>query len=374
MPISTPDGHSGRVINQAFTFPNMIERLRQEPLGKHLEAYADFVTEQGYALSSIPSHIVVIADLGRWLHQKHIDRSALDSDMVERFLKTRGRPAAVRHGEARALHRFLSLLRQSGVVKPCREQPIETPRQRVIEGFRRYLLQERRLSPATPHNYVPVIDQFLSERFPGKALKLSAIRAVDVTDFVRRHAHQLSPGRASLMVTALRSFFRYLLHRGEVRTDLAACVPTVPRWSFSVLPKFLSTEAVKRVLKGCDRQTPIGRRNYAILLLLARLGLRAGEVVALDLDDIDWKEGLIAIRGKGGKSVLLPMPVDVGEAIADYLRRDRPRCCVRRVFIRDRAPFTGFETRWRFRRWRCEPLNRPVWSRHIQAHMCFATR
>ena len=330
------------MINQAFTFPNMIERLRQEPLGKHLEAYADFVTEQGYALSSIPSHIVVIADLGRWLHQKHIDRSALDSDMVKRFLKTRGRPAAVRHGEARALHRFLSLLRQSGVVKPCREQPIETPRQRVIEGFRRYLLQERRLSPATPHNYVPVIDQFLSERFPGKALKLSAIRAVDVTDFVRRHAHQLSPGRASLMVTALRSFFRYLLHRGEVRTDLAACVPTVPRWSFSVLPKFLSTEAVKRVLKGCDRQTPIGRRNYAILLLLARLGLRAGEVVALDLDDIDWKEGLIAIRGKGGKSVLLPMPVDVGEAIADYLRRDRPRCSVRRVFIRDRAPFIGF--------------------------------
>jgi site-specific recombinase XerD len=320
----------------------MIERLRQEPLGKHLEAYADHVAEQGYALSSIRSHIVVIADLGRWLHQKDIQLSALDSDMVERFLKTRGRPVAVRHGEARALHRFLSLLRQSGVVKPSREQPIETPRQRVIEGFRSYLLQERRLSPATPHNYVPVIDQFLSERFPGKALKLSAIRAVDVTDFVRRHAHQLSPGRASLMVTALRSFFRYLLHRGEVRTDLAACVPTVPRWSFSVLPKFLSTEAVKRVLKNCNRQTPIGRRNYAILLLLARLGLRAGEVVALDLDDIDWKEGLIAIHGKGGKSVLLPMPVDVGEAIADYLRRDRPRCSVRRVFIRARAPFIGF--------------------------------
>jgi site-specific recombinase XerD len=229
----------------------MIERLQQEPLGKHLEAYADFVAEQGYALRSIRSHIVVIAELGRWLHQKHIDLSALDSDMVGRFLKTRGRPDAVRHGEARALHRFLSLLRQSGVVKPSREQPIETPRQHVIEGFRRYLLQERRLSPATPHNYVPVIDQFLSERFPGKALKLSAICAVDVTDFVRRHAHQLSPGRASLMVTALRSFFRYLLHRGEVRTDLAACVPTVPRWSFSVVPKYLSTEAVKRVLKSC---------------------------------------------------------------------------------------------------------------------------
>ena len=330
------------MINQLFTFPSTLDRLRQEPLGKHLDAYASFVAEQGYAPSSIKSHIVVIADLGRWLRHKRIDVSSLDSDIVNRFLKSRGRPEAVRHGEARALDRFLSLLRQNGAVKLRQGRPIETARQRVIEGFRHYLLQERRLSPATPHNYVPVVDQFLSERFPGKAFNLAAIRAGDVTDFVRRHAHQLSPGRASLMVTALRSFFRYLLHRGEVRTDLAACVPTVPRWAFSSVPRFLSADAVQRVLKGCDRQTPIGRRNYAILLLLARLGLRAGEVVALDLDDIDWKEGLIAIRGKGGKLVLLPLPVDVGGAIAEYLRRDRPRCSVRRLFIRDRAPLIGF--------------------------------
>jgi site-specific recombinase XerD len=331
------------VINQLFTFPSTIERLRQEPLGEHLDAYARFVAEQGYAANSIRSQIVVIADFGRWLRQKHIDVSSLDSGITDRFLKIFRRPDAVRHGEARALDRFLLLLRQRGVVKRRPGQPIETARQRIIEGFRRYLLQERRLSPSTPHNYVPVADQFLSERFSGKALHLSTIRAVDVIGFICRHVHQLSPGRASLMVTALRSFFRYLLHRGEVPTDLAACVPTVPRWSFSSLPRFLSADAVQRVLKSCDRQKPVGRRNYAILLLLARLGLRAGEVVALDLDDIDWEEGLIAIRNKGGKSVLLPLPVDVGEAIADYLRRDRPRCSVRRLFIRDRAPHIGFQ-------------------------------
>jgi site-specific recombinase XerD len=189
---------------------------------------------------------------------------------------------------------------------------------------------------------VPVIDQFLYERFHRKALRLSAIRAVDVTDFVRRHAHQLSPGRAALMVTALRSFFRYLLHRGDVGTDLAACVPAVPKWSLSVLPRFLSAESVQRVLDACDRQTSIGRRNYAILLLLARLGLRACEIVGLNLEDMDWKQGLITIRGKGGKSVHLPLPVDVGEAVAGYLR-DRPRCSVRRVFIRHRAPRIGFQ-------------------------------
>lgn len=331
------------MINQLFTFPSTIERFRQDPLGEYLDTYARVVAEQGYARNSIRSQIAVIADFGRWLHQKHIDVCSLNSDITDRFLKTLRRPDGVRHGEARALDRFLLLLRQRGVIKQLPDPPIETAQQRIIEGFRRYLLQERRLSSSTPHNYVPVVAQFLSERFAGKTLQLSAIRAVDVTGFICRHAHQLSPGRSSLMVTALRSFFRYLLHRGEVPTDLAACVPAVPRWSFSSLPKFLSVDAVQRVLKSCDRQKPLGRRNYAILLLLARLGLRAGEVVALDLDDIDWKEGLIAIRGKGGKSVLLPLPVDVGEAIADYLRRDRPRCSVRRLFIRDRAPHIGFQ-------------------------------
>lgn len=329
------------MINELFTLPSTIERLRQGPLDKHLDAYAAAVAEQGYALNSIRSQIVVIADFSQWLQQKRIAVPSLDSNVLDRFLKRRGRQGGTRRGDGRALNRLLAMLRPPGV-EPERERTVESPRQRVINGFQHYLLQERRLSPATPHNYLPVIDQFLSERFPRKVLNLSAIRAVDVTDFVRHHAHQLSPGRAALMVTALRSFFRYLLHRGDVATDLAACVPTVPKWKFAVLPKFLSADSVQRVLDGCDRQTSIGRRNYAILLLLARLGLRAGEVVGLNLEDIDWKEGLIAIRGKGGKSVLMPLPVDVGEAIATYLRQDRARCSVRRVFIRHRAPLVGF--------------------------------
>jgi site-specific recombinase XerD len=331
------------VINKLFTLPSTIERLRQGPLDKYLDAYTSVVAEQGYAPNSIRSQIVVIADLSQWLQQKRIAVPSLDSNILDRFLKRRARQGGTRRGDERALNRLLALLRQRGIVKPDREQTVESPRQRVINGFQHYLLQERRLSPATPHNYLPVIDQFLSERFPHKALNLSAIRAADVTDFVRRHAHQLSPGRAALMVTALRSFFRYLLHRGDVATDLAACVPTVPKWKFSVIPRFLSADSVQRVLDSCDRQTSIGRRNYAILLLLARLGLRAGEVVGLNLEDINWKEGQIAIRGKGGKSVLMPLPVDVGEAIVTYLRRDRARCSVRRVFIRHRAPLVGFQ-------------------------------
>lgn len=157
------------------------------------------------------------------------------------------------------------------------------------------------------------------------------LRAADVTGFVQRHAHRLSPGRAKLLVTALRSFLRYLRHRGEISLDLAACVPIVPNWSKSTLPKFLPPGTVQHVVNRCDRQAPLGRRNYAILLLLARLGLRAGEVVALNLEDIDWEASQMTVHGKGGRSTPMPLPADVGEAIAAYLRNGRPHCSSRRA-------------------------------------------
>ena len=168
------------------------------------------------------------------------------------------------------------------------------------------------------------------------------LRAPHVTGFVLRHAHQLSPVRAGLMVTALRSFLRYLRHCGAIATDLAGCVPTVPNWSLSTLPRFLPAAMMERMLERCDRKTSVGRRNHAILLLLARLGVRAGEVVGLSLDDIDWSTGQITIRGKGGKSAQLPLAADVGAALAAYLRHDRPRSATRSVFLRHRAPLVGF--------------------------------
>jgi len=204
------------------------------------------------------------------------------------------------------------------------------------------LLEECGRSPSTVKNYVPFIDQFLSERFPNRAPSLAMLRAPDVTGFVTRHAHRLSPVRAGLMVTALRSFFRYLRHRGAIVTDLAGGVPTVPNWLFSTLPRFLPASTVERILKRCDRKTSIGRRNYAMLLLLARLGVRAGEVIRLSLDDIDWDSGQITIRGKGGSLAPLPLPPDGGAALAAYLRRDRPHSACRRVLLRHRAPIKGF--------------------------------
>lgn len=173
-------------------------------------------------------------------------------------------------------------------------------------------------------------------------MNLAELNAADVTRFVQERAHQLSPGRAKLLVTALRSFLRYLQHQGSISVDLTRCVPPVAVWSLSTIPKFLPTGTVQRVLDHCSRITSDEKRNYAVLSLLARLGLRACEIVALELDDIDWESGRITIRGKGGRWAQLPLPADVGEAIAIYLRSGRPRCSCRRVFLRHRAPISGF--------------------------------
>src|SRR5260370_11843557 len=200
------------------------------------------------------------------------------------------------------------MLRQKGAVKPHQPLVVDNAQARIIAEFRRYPLQERGLSPSTLLNYVPIVEQFVAEQFRSRAPNFTGLRAPHVTGFVLRHARQLNPVRARLMVTALRSFFRYLRHRGAIATDLAGCVPTVPNWSLSTLPRFLPAATVERILECCDRTTPVGRRNHAILILLARLGVRAGEVVGLTLDDIDWSTGQITVRGKGGKSAQLPLP------------------------------------------------------------------
>jgi len=313
--------------------------MRQGPLSKHIDAYSAAQVEQGYGHHSIRQQMLVIGDFSGWLKQKDIAIRNLDSAVVDRFLQLRQRQQQLHRGDPIALKRLLAMLRLRGVVKP--EAVAENACSKAIHKFRHYLLQERGLSPATLLNYVPPIEQFLSERFLDKTPNFRVLCALDITRFVVRQARRLSPLRGKLIVTALRSFFRYLRHRGAISKDLAGCVPTVPNWSFSTLPRFLAAHDVERILAGCDRETFNGRRNYAILLLLARLGLRAGEVVGLNLDDIDWSTSQIMIRGKGGASVPLPLAPDVGQALADYLRADRPRCGTRRVFIRHRAPFVG---------------------------------
>ena len=171
---------------------------------------------------------------------------------------------------------------------------------------------------------------------------MSHLCASDVVRFVQRQVQHLHPKRAKLLTTALRSFLQYVRYLGKAKLDLAAAVPTVANWSMTSIPRAIAPEQVRELLASIDRRTAIGSRDYAILLLLARLGLRSGEVTFLELDDIDWNAGKLSVRGKSGLRSDLPLPKEVGKAIAAYLRHGRPQSTSRRVFLRAKAPIAGF--------------------------------
>jgi integrase/recombinase XerD len=173
-------------------------------------------------------------------------------------------------------------------------------------------------------------------------MRFEELAAADIVGFIRRDTLGRGYSRTQQTLTAICAFLRYLRLRGLIDVDLAACVPKAAQWSLAKLPVFLRPSEVKRVLSLCERKSGSGRRDYAILLLLARLGLRAGEVAALTLDQIDWQHGVLTLRGKGGQWTQMPLPQDVGEAIADYLERGRPLSSDRRLFISMDAPRRGF--------------------------------
>ena len=198
------------------------------------------------------------------------------------------------------------------------------------------------MAKPTLDNYLHIVRLFLSERFGTKPIALDALTPKDSARFILRRRNRISPRRIQLVTTGLRSFFRFLYERGTISRDLAASVPSVANWRLADLPKFLEPEHIERLLKACNRATPAGRRDYAVLLLMARLGLRAGEVVHMELDDLDWENGELMVRGKSVRQDRLPIPRDVGQALAAYLSNGRPRCSSRRVFIRLRAPLQGF--------------------------------
>jgi site-specific recombinase XerD len=323
---------------KTFIDPNLLQRLRVGPLAPYLDAYLKHIEQEGFLPSSSPMQMYAIARFSKWLYDRRFDLHQVDEAAVNRFLKRD--PGVVHSCECATVRRLLAMLRQLGVTVAKVSEP-RTCHQRFLDDYRRYLLQERGLAEASLEYFVRFAEQFLSARFGSGDLNFSELCAKDVTDFVQNRAHQLSPGRAKLLVTALRSLLRYMRHQGEISLDLARCVPTVAMWSLSTLPKFLPA-GVQQLLDHRERETPRGKRNYAVLLLLARMGLRACEIVALELDDIDWDNARITIPGKGGRVAQMPLPSDVGEAIASYLRFGRPCCTCRRVFLRHRAPVRGF--------------------------------
>ncbi|MGD0235028.1 MAG: tyrosine-type recombinase/integrase [Syntrophorhabdales bacterium] len=328
------------MVEQFFSDPVSLQRLHLGPLGPRIDAFARHLSDRGYARRTTEEKIRVVSSFSRWLQRRRRAVEDVDEQVVSEFLRYRRRKGPSLHGVPPTLQDLLTHLRTAGII-PCVQ--IEHSPLYAIEGcFARYLTEERGLAKPTLDNYLPIVRLFLSERFGGGPIALDKVAPKDIARFILRHANRMSPRRAQLVTTGLRSFFRFLYERGTISMDLAASVPSVANWRLSDLPKFLEPEQVERLLKACNRATSEGRRDYAVLLLLARLGLRAGEVVHMELDHLDWENGELMVRGKSVRQDRLPIPKDVGEALAAYIGDGRPRCSSRSVFLRLKAPQQGF--------------------------------
>lgn len=330
-------------VNEKTLLFGMPKRGPGGPLEPHLDAFAKFLSERGYGRYYLRRQVMLAACFSRWLKERRVQVRRIRSEHAVRYLRFRHRDRADTGGDFPSLDHLIAFLRAKGAIQGGRSTPPCTPVERFTGAYGRYLRQDRALAKATIINYVPFVADFLKDRFGAGPVALSRVQAADVVRFVQSRARHLRGKRAKLMTTALRSFFRYARFRGKIKVDLGAAVPIVASWSMASIPRAIAPEQTKRLLASIDRRTTAGRRDYAILLLLARLGLRSGEVASLELDDIDWGTGQLSVRGKDGRRSGIPLPAEVGKAIAAYVRHGRPRCTSRRVFLRLKAPVQGFQ-------------------------------
>ena len=321
----------------------ILSRAPEGPLAAHLISFANAIGAQGYRAQSMQQQVRIAACFSRWLKQTGVGLKDICDDHAIRYLRYRARHVKPFPADRAALRHLIDLLRSEGVI-PGENIAARSvlPTEICAQEYAEYLRDAQALAEATIIHYVPFVRDFLHHCFGDGKVTLSRLRAADVVSFVQLRARRLHLRHAKLMTTALRSFLRYVRYRGDIAPDLAAAVPAVANWSMQSIPRAISAEQTRQLLASVNRQTAVGRRDYAILLLLARLGLRAGEVAFLELDDIDWRSGQLSVRGKGGQRNELPLPADVGKAIAAYLQHGRPRSNSRRVFLRVKAPITGF--------------------------------
>jgi len=309
---------------------------------RHIEAFLEQLRAARYAEVTLRKKRWILITFARWMKSKNIVLAHLDEPAIAAFVKRSiGAPAARVQFEFAVLRLLLAYLRGETIVRlPAQEN--ESAIDLVHGRYVDYLRQDRGLAENSVLVYAPFIRDFLNSQNAGNGrVSPDAFDAMTI----RNHLLARSEGRSGeymrLMAVALRSFCHFLFLRGDTPRDLSNSVPTVRKWRQSSVPKFLTPEQEECVLASTDRSTPRGRRDYAILLLLARLGLRASEIVSLELGDIRWRSGELIVHGKGKMVEHMPLLSDVGEALAIYLHEDRGASASRRIFLRMWAPRVG---------------------------------
>jgi integrase/recombinase XerD len=312
------------------------------PLARYAAGYGAWLAARGYSRWTIAHRLWQLELLSRWLDCEGVSPSELTPARVEAFLAARRAAGHCSWVSARSPTLPLEYLRELGAV-PLSVSTVDDPVARLVADFGRYLLDERGLTEGTVEHYVPAARLFLTSRAGAELGGLERLSGADVSLFLAAECPKRGVAAARTLTCGLRSLLGWLYLTGRIADPLVWAVPAVADLRDRSLPRGLDAATVKRLLASCDRRRTVGRRDYAVLLLLSRLGLRAGEVAAITLDDIDWRVGELLVRNRKGRRVeRLPLPADVGEAIVSYLRR-RPRVESRAVFLRVIAPVGGID-------------------------------
>jgi integrase/recombinase XerD len=318
---------------------DVVSRVRVSgPLAEYAAGFAAYLAGAGYTPLSAANQVRVLAHLSRWLEDRGLAPGELSGPRVQEFLAARGAAGYTCWLSERGLAPLLGCLRGLGVV-PGPERPVPADAvDLLLCRYGGYLAAERGLAASTVRYYLVEARKFLA----GREGRPAGLTGAEVIGFVAAETRRRSTGMAKILVTALRSLLRFLVMEGLAVPGLQDAVPSVAGWRGGGLPKALPDGQVAALLAACGQDTATGRRDFAVLTLLSRLGLRACEAAALELDDIDWRAGTVTIRGKGRRDEQLPLPSDAGQALAGYLRGGRPAGGASRwVFLAARAPGGG---------------------------------
>jgi len=307
------------------------------PLAVYAEGFGCDLAGRGYARSSVARHLRLMAHVSRWLDVRGLLVSDLGGAAVGDFVAGRLAGGCSSGRTAGSLGPLLAYLRAAGAVEAPAPPP-PGPADLLLERYRAWLASERGLARVTIERNAGLVRPFLAELAAGGRPDLAGLTSGQVSAFVVGQSRR-NPGGVPRMATALRSFLRFAHADGLAPAGLAGAIPATAAWKLAGLPRALPAGQVAALLGSCDPGTAVGRRDLAILTVLSRLGLRAGEVAGLRLGDIDWRRGEITIRGKGGRADRLPLPADAGQAIVSYLADGRPRASCREVFLCARGPY-----------------------------------
>lgn len=310
------------------------------PLTPFASGLAEELVLLGYAATSAAVQMQLSAHLSRWLASQSMGPADLTAPTIERFLVER-RSRYTNHYSLRALDLVLGYLRRLGVAPAVVEPAPTSPAGLLLARYRSYLIDERGLSVAVADAYSHWVTPFIDGRTSADGqVHLAEMTSRDVAHFLTARLPMMTRKTAQITACALRSFLRFLHNEQIVGVALADAVPAVMHRRLSGLPKPLTGLEVESLLSACDRSSPVGRRDFAVITVLHRLGLRCAELAGLEVGDVDWQAGTITVHGKGNRTDRLPLPVDVGQALVDYLRDGRPSTTARTVFVRALAPFT----------------------------------